>query len=99
MMSMNQYAQAEHPQYAVRTYDGLHITPEVSLILIERQGMSNIHDLTGRTFLAVAHCNAPVLLISQSSAQGNFCFVVPRESAACVLEAVTAELSAEITQR
>src|SRR5258705_980562 len=72
------------------------ITRNVSLILVERQGLTNLHDIVGRVFLAIAQVSTDVLFISQSSAQGNFCFVVPRESACCALNAIQSELAPEM---
>jgi aspartokinase len=72
---------------------------DMSLIRVERQGLTNMHDLAGRVFLAVAQTQAHVLLISQSSAEGNFCFVVPRESLDRVREAIHCELQPEIERR
>src|SRR5258708_1839291 len=96
---MNQYAQAESQHNTTHLADHVSVTRDVSLILVERQAMGHMHDIAGRTFLAMARTSANVLLISQSSAQGNFCFVVPRESVACVIESISAELSLEIARR
>lgn len=68
----------------------------LSLIVLEQRRMSQSLDLVGRTFMAVARLNIEVLLISKSSSDGNFCFVIPQEHAQTVANTLRNELAAEV---
>ena len=70
----------------------------VSLVTLEQRGSASPLDLAGRTFLAVARLNVDVLLISQSSCDGNFCFVIPPEKTQSVLSALNHMLQPELVR-
>ena len=70
----------------------------LSLIIIEQRGTLRPLDLMGRIFLAVARLKVDVLLISQSSCDGNFCFVIPQEKTQSVLSALNDELQLELAR-
>jgi aspartokinase len=59
--------------------DAINITAEVTVILVEQRAGAFIFDLAGKVLSAAAYADASVLALSQSSACGNFSFVVPRE--------------------
>ncbi|MBX3080207.1 MAG: hypothetical protein KF716_01150 [Anaerolineae bacterium] len=60
--------------------DALNITAEIAVILVEQRVTAPIFDLAGKVLSAAAYADAAVLALSQSSASGNFSFVVPREA-------------------
>src|SRR5262249_30641855 len=76
-----------------------HIIDEVGLISIERQGMVALFDLVGRTLLTAARLDVRILMLSQSSAESNFCFAVPRSQAVALVDALCEELQPEIARR
>jgi aspartokinase len=59
--------------------DAINITAEVAVILVEQRIGASLFDLAGKVLSAAAYADASVLALSQSSACGNFSFVVPRE--------------------
>jgi aspartate kinase len=72
---------------------------DVSLVSVEGQGMVGVPGIAGRTFMASARAGVSMLLISQSSSEQSFCFVVPQSSTATVLDAVRRELRYELERR
>jgi aspartokinase len=64
---------ADHHAYAIN------ITAEVAVILLEQRIGTPIFDLAGKVLCAAAYADTNVLCLSQSSASGNFSFVVPRD--------------------
>ena len=48
----------------------------VSLVTVSGRGMIGVPGIAGRTFLATAQAGANILMISQSSSEQSFCFVV-----------------------
>lgn len=64
----------------------------VCLMTVERCGINQRPDLVGRLLMTLARLDIPVLLMSQSSHEGNFCVVIPQEHAASALNALNAEL-------
>ena len=71
----------------------------VSLVSVEGQGMVGVPGIAGRTFMASARAGVSMLLISQSSSEQSFCFVVPQASTSTVLDAVQRELKNELERR
>ncbi|MDW8300770.1 MAG: aspartate kinase [Anaerolineae bacterium] len=72
---------------------------DVSLISVEGRGMIGVPGVAGRTFMAVARLGVSILLISQSSSEQSFCFIVPSARTAQVLDAVRKELRTELERR
>lgn len=71
----------------------------VSMLTVSGKGMLGVPGIAGRTFLATANSGASILMISQSSSEQNFCFIVTDGQAASVKEAVEYELSREIAEQ
>src|SRR2546423_14885450 len=72
---------------------------DVSLISVEGRGMVGVPGIAGRTFMAVARAKASMLLISQSSSEQSFCFVIPTNRVAPVLESIREELKHELERK
>src|SRR5258707_2299796 len=70
-----------------------------SLISVEGRGMVGVPGIAGRAFMAVAHANASMLLISQSSSEQSFCFVIPTNRVQDVLHSIKRELRHEIERK
>ncbi|HRE48323.1 MAG TPA: hypothetical protein PLD47_11400 [Aggregatilineales bacterium] len=68
-----------------------------TLIGVDRFGIGNPPDLTGRAYLAAAEANVTPLVMSQACATGNFCLVVPQEGAFALLDSLRANFQEEIT--
>jgi aspartokinase len=75
----------------LQTSESLKVIKALSLIGVDRRATAGQPDLAGRVFVAIARLNVPVLLISQSSSSGSFCFVVPQEHTAAVLDALRSD--------
>ncbi|MBC6934744.1 MAG: ACT domain-containing protein [Chloroflexi bacterium] len=71
----------------------------VSLLTVSGKGMIGVPGIAGRTFLASAQAGASILMISQSSSEQSFCFLVTDNTARNVREAIEAELAAELARR
>jgi hypothetical protein len=71
----------------------------VCLIGIERAGVANLPDLTGRALLALASVEADVLLMSQGSAAASCCVAIPLARVFAALDALRRDLEAELDQR
>ncbi|GIL12110.1 MAG: aspartokinase [Chloroflexota bacterium] len=71
----------------------------VSLLTVSGKGMIGVPGIAGRTFLASAKAGASILMISQSSSEQSFCFLVTDNTARNVREAIEAELAAELARR
>jgi aspartate kinase len=71
----------------------------ISLLTVSGKGMIGVPGIAGRTFLATARAGASILMISQSSSEQSFCFLVTDGTANNVKSAIEAELSAEIDSR
>ncbi|MEP7288380.1 MAG: aspartate kinase [Chloroflexota bacterium] len=65
---------------------------DVSLISVEGRGMVGVPGVAGRTFMAVARASASMLLISQSSSEQSFCFVIPTNRVTATLDSIRSEL-------
>jgi aspartokinase len=72
---------------------------QVSLITIERAGMAVLPDLPGKVLLALAQSKIDVLLMSQSSCQGNLCVVVARRDVCDALDVLRLALQQELDDR
>ncbi len=71
----------------------------VSLLTVSGRGMIGVPGIAGRTFLAAARAGANILMISQSSSEQSFCFLVTDKSAQDVKLAIERELAAEIASK
>jgi aspartate kinase len=71
---------------------------DVSLITIEGKGMMGVPGIAARTFDAVAHTGASVLLISQASSEQSICFAVPRTNAQTAVEALESQFELAISR-
>lgn len=97
------------------TYPGTRIGPElepsetvikavtsikkVSLLTVSGKGMIGVPGIAGRTFLAAAQAGASILMISQSSSEQSFCFLVTDSTALHVKQTIETELHREIAAR
>jgi aspartate kinase len=72
---------------------------DVSLISVEGRGMVGVPGIAGRTFMAVARANASMLLISQSSSEQSFCFVIPTNRVTATLDSIRRELRHELERK
>ncbi len=71
----------------------------VSLLTVSGRGMIGVPGIAGRTFLATANAGASVLMISQSSSEQSFCFLVTDTTAEDVKHSIESQLTAEIARR
>ena len=65
----------------------------VCLITVERRNLNHHAAVIGRVLMTLARLDIPVLLMSQSSHQGNFCVVIPQDEVDRALNALVTELS------
>lgn len=72
---------------------------KVSLLTVSGKGMIGVPGIAGRTFLAAANAGASILMISQSSSEQSFCFLVTDQTAADVKDSIADQLAAEIGRR
>ncbi len=72
---------------------------KVSLLTVSGKGMIGVPGIAGRTFLAAANAGASILMISQSSSEQSFCFLVTDNSAEQVKESIETQLESEISAR
>jgi len=72
---------------------------KVSMLTVYGKGMLGVPGIAGRTFLATAKAGANILMISQSSSEQSFCFIVADEKAQDAKQAVEEELANEITRQ
>jgi aspartate kinase len=71
----------------------------VSLLTVSGRGMIGVPGIAGRTFLATAKAGASILMISQSSSEQSFCFLVTDGTAQEVKHSIESELAVEIASR
>lgn len=71
----------------------------VSLLTVSGKGMIGVPGIAGRTFLATANAGASILMISQSSSEQSFCFLVTDGTAENVRDSIESELGGEIARR
>jgi aspartate kinase len=72
---------------------------KVSLLTVSGKGMIGVPGIAGRTFGATASSGASILMISQSSSEQSFCFLIPSGNADDVRHAIERELAEEIARR
>lgn len=75
------------------------ILRQVALIGLERNGVGNLPDLTGRALAALAEAGADVLFLSQASASGSPCFVIGQERLFAVLDGLRSALNDAFTRQ
>jgi bifunctional aspartokinase / homoserine dehydrogenase 1 len=71
----------------------------VSLVTVSGRGMIGVPGIAGRTFLATAQAGANILMISQSSSEQSFCFVVTDDRVDAAEQAIRSELGEEIERQ
>ncbi|MBZ0277475.1 MAG: aspartate kinase, partial [Anaerolineae bacterium] len=71
----------------------------ISLLTVSGKGMIGVPGIAGRTFLAAASAGASILMISQSSSEQSFCFLVTDVTAQDVRRTIESELRTEIARR
>jgi aspartokinase/homoserine dehydrogenase 1 len=69
---------------------------DVTLISVGGPGIVGLPDVVGRTFSTTAQVRANVLLISQSSAQNDICFIVSSADAPRTVEALRKEFAQDL---
>src|SRR5260221_6988441 len=89
-------AQSENAAGAVKAVTAMN---DVSLLSVEGRGMVGVPGIAGRTFMAVARANASMLLISQSSSEQSFCFVIPSDPGQGTLDSIRRELRHELERK
>lgn len=72
---------------------------KVSLLTVSGKGMIGVPGIAGRTFHATASAGASILMISQSSSEQSFCFLVTDTTADAVKQSIETQLAAEIAAR
>jgi aspartate kinase len=72
---------------------------KVSLLTVSGKGMIGVPGIAGRTFHATASAGASILMISQSSSEQSFCFLVTDTTADAVKVSIESQLSNEIASR
>ncbi|GAB4569147.1 MAG: aspartate kinase [Anaerolineae bacterium] len=87
------------PQITGNIAKAITIIPDVHLITVAGRGMVGVPGIAGRTFTAVARENVNLLVISQSSSEQSFCFIVRDVDSARAVEAIKAELAREIERQ
>jgi len=75
------------------------VIKDVSLVSVEGRGMVGVPGIAGRTFMSIARVGVSMLLISQSSSEQSFCFIVPGNRTAMALDAIRKELKVELDRR
>ncbi|MCX6016684.1 MAG: aspartate kinase [Chloroflexales bacterium] len=68
----------------------------MNLITVEGRGMIGVQGVAARTFSAVAHAGANVLMISQASSEQSICFVIPNKSTQPVINELEQSLKHEL---
>lgn len=72
---------------------------QVSMLTVSGRGMIGVPGIAGRTFLAAAGVGGNILMISQSSSEQSFCFIVVDEKAMDCKAAIETELAVEISRK
>ncbi len=70
----------------------------VSMLTVSGRGMLGVPGIAGRTFIATAQAGASILMISQSSSEQSFCYIVTDHQAPAARDAVRTELNQEINR-
>jgi bifunctional aspartokinase / homoserine dehydrogenase 1 len=71
---------------------------EVALITVGGPGIVGLPDVLARSFAATAELRTSVLLVSQSSAQNDICFVIPAADEARTVQALRQAFAGEIKE-
>jgi aspartokinase/homoserine dehydrogenase 1 len=71
---------------------------EVTMITVGGPGIVGLTDVLARAFAATAASRANVLLVSQSSAQNDICFVIPSTEEAATVQALRQAFVREINE-
>jgi aspartokinase len=81
----------------------IYVTANVAMITIERRGMISAPEFVGKALTALASLQITLHSFTQSSSEGNFCLVIPQESAPLAVSTLMAifedELKASIITR
>lgn len=72
---------------------------DVFLIGVERPGIANAPDFTARAYLAAAAAEVNPIFITQASAAGSFCAVVPAKEIYAYLDALRSEFVDALARR
>ena len=75
------------------------VVKNVAMLTVKGSGMLGVPGIAGRTFVATAQAGASILMISQSSSEQSFCFLVPSNAVANVKKEVEKELANEIRDK
>lgn len=73
--------------------------PALSLVTVEGRGMMGVPGVAARTFAAVAHTRASVLMITQSSSEQSICFVLSEAAAPEVIDSLKESFAEELRHR
>ena len=87
--------ESEPPKTAIRAVTSI---SHVAMVTVSGRGMQGVPGIVGRAFLAAAKTGTSILMISQSSSEQNFCFLVNEESGDRAKRAVEAEFAAEMAR-
>ncbi len=87
------------PRLTEGTAKAITIIRDVHLITVAGRGMMGVPGIAGRTFTAVARESVNLLVISQSSSEQSFCFIVPDSDSARAVAAIREELALELERR
>lgn len=71
---------------------------EVTMVTVGGPGIVGLPDVLARAFAATAASRASVLLVSQSSAQNDICFVIPTADEAPTVQALRQAFAREISE-
>jgi bifunctional aspartokinase / homoserine dehydrogenase 1 len=71
---------------------------EVTMVTVGGPGIVGLPDVLARAFAATAASRASVLLVSQSSAQNDICFVIPTTDEAPTVQALRQAFAREISE-
>ena len=87
--------ECDPPKTAIRAVTSI---ADVALLTVSGYGMQGVPGIVGRAFQATAQNGTSILMISQSSSEQNFCFLVREESGERAKHAIEAELAAEMAR-
>jgi aspartokinase/homoserine dehydrogenase 1 len=87
------------PHIQPGTAKAITIIPDVHLITVAGRGMVGVPGIAGRTFGAVAREDINLLVISQSSSEQSFCFIVRASDSARAVTAIQQELARELARQ
>ena len=87
---------AQSDETAAGTVKAITFIRGMNMITVAGKGMIGVPGIAARTFQTVAHVDANVLMISQSSSEQSICFVVPESAATTVTDALRVEFKTEL---